>query len=376
MRTHTHEDPWLLPSDQFDYPTREVLSDSRVHGRREGTFLLLVAMFLVSTIALPLLGATRVIDLSAALARIAPALELPIAMQLPLGVLVFPLGFVAIDLVCELYSRRRATALIWVGFLAMIGMLGLVRIGDAVGGGATAGFGTAVAFASCYLVAHLCNVFLFEAMRQRAAGYGLWWRSLVTTVAAQLVGWVVFAFVLYGYSIKIAGLSGPAVTSPITTIAVGAFAYSTAFALVAIVPIVLATGSLALYLRVGRFGERDDFYVDRSYREGPGFANSSPRLAVRPIGVAPVAPPPAPSPSQRRPLPKALIIESSPSLPQVVIPAAAKTPVVVAAAEGTPAPRVAPKPMVSERRAARNSIQPFNSAEMRFFTEGDELIEA
>jgi uncharacterized PurR-regulated membrane protein YhhQ (DUF165 family) len=324
MRTDTHEDPWLLPTHQYDYPTREVVPVARLHGRREGTFLVLAAMFLLATITLPLLGTSRIFDL----ALVFPGLELPLAMHLPIGVLAFPLGFAAIDLVCELYGRRRASALLAIGTVVIVALVGLMRIVDNTGGVDQA-FGPALAFAACYVVANLCNLMVFDALRRRMGGRGPGLRSLVTAVVAQLVGWCAFAFVLYAY-VSATAEPGVDITEPITALVIGALAYAIAAALALVIPVVIAARTLAGYLRVSRIEAAPD---------DDGFA----------IG------------SSRRRLPPAVLIDSSPAIPAL--------------------PRPLPKPAaprtqgVSERRAARKSIQPFNSAEMRFFTEGDEQTE-
>jgi uncharacterized PurR-regulated membrane protein YhhQ (DUF165 family) len=319
MRTNALEDPWLLPTHQDDYPTLEVLPESRLHGRREGTFLALVALFLAATITLPLIGTSRVIDL----ALLVPELELPVALHFPLGIIAVPLGFLAINLVGELYGRRRATALVWIGLAVTLATIGLMRLSDQTGG-VDAAFGPALGFAAFYLVAHVTNVLLFDALRRKMGGHGLALRSIITTVVAQLVGWIAFAFVLYGYFARTAD-AGVDIMTPITAMTFGALAYATACALVLVVPLVILARSLAPYLRIARFASVDD---------------------------------PDVSAARRRRLPAAVLIDSSPALPRLPTPLPGRT-----------------RHGVSERRAARQSIQPFNSAEMRFFTEGDELAE-
>src|ERR1043165_4783441 len=115
------QDRWLLPRRQTEYPAWDVLGEARLHGRREATFLTLAAIFLVTTASLVVLGASRVVDPSEVLASIAPDRALPIAMQIPLGVLPFALGSPALPLVGELYGRRRATVLAGIGLVAMLG---------------------------------------------------------------------------------------------------------------------------------------------------------------------------------------------------------------------------------------------------------------
>src|SRR5688500_15015545 len=99
----SYRDRWLLPSRQREYPSKRVLSEERMHARREATFLVLAGTFLVAAATMPILGMSRIVDLSGVL----PDVELPIELLLPVGVLAFPLSFSASALVCEIWGSRR-----------------------------------------------------------------------------------------------------------------------------------------------------------------------------------------------------------------------------------------------------------------------------
>src|SRR6185503_11825115 len=199
----SNPDRWLLPRRQTEYPSRELVAEEKLHGRREATFLVLAAVFLVTAAALVVLGTTRVIDPSVVLAEVLPDRELPIAMQIPFGVLPFALGALALTLVCELYGRRRAFALVGIGLAAVLALAGLMRLADQVDG-ADAAFGPAVGFACCAIVAYVVYVPLFDALRWRMAGRHLWLRLLVVSLVAQLVGWTAFGLATYGYASLVA----------------------------------------------------------------------------------------------------------------------------------------------------------------------------
>src|SRR6185312_1878385 len=64
------EERWLLPRHQTDYPARDVVSEGKLHARREATFLVLSMLFGVTLTVLLVLGTTRVIDLGAVIARV------------------------------------------------------------------------------------------------------------------------------------------------------------------------------------------------------------------------------------------------------------------------------------------------------------------
>jgi uncharacterized PurR-regulated membrane protein YhhQ (DUF165 family) len=270
-----NKDLWLLP--QHDYPAREALPDATLHGRREATFLVLVAMLFVATTLLLTLGTTRMLDLS----LVAPDLELPFALHLPLGVLAFPLGLVAVNLTCELYGRRRANVLVIVGTIASLALVGCMRAADMISGSPSA-FGPALALASCYVVAHVSNVLLYDYMRCAMTGRQRWLRMLGSTLLAQMGGWAAFAFVMYAYATS-SGEAESVVTARVVAIAAGACVFAVAFAVAWLLPGLALTRSLAVYLRAGRFVDAA-VVLQRKPKPVP------PITIGRPAFVAPPAP--------------------------------------------------------------------------------------
>ena len=332
MRMDSLVDPWLLPSRQAEFFGRPELSEARLHRRRESTFLVLSMLFLVATATLPILGTSRVIDVTHALSSLVPGLSFAIAPELPIGVLLFPISFLAINLVCELYGRRRANALLLIGLLASFALAGVMRLVDHLDG-TNAAFGTALALTGYYLVAHVANLIIFDALRGRMQNRHAWLRKTASTVLAQIGGWAAFAFVMYGYAVQVGGADPAVVIDTIIALAIGSALYVVAFAIADVIPFAIAQRSLIVYLRIDVTRDTDDDIVDA--------AVSSPSWAVA---------------SAPRRKPQAVIVE--------------ETPVPVRTA-----PRVSGSGSVSAKRRTRNSLQPFSSAEMRFFTEGDELAE-
>jgi uncharacterized integral membrane protein (TIGR00697 family) len=324
MRMDSLEDPWLLPSHQAEFFGRSELSEARLHRRRESTFLVLCMLFLVATAAMPILGASRIIDLAYAISSLVPGLSFAITPELPIGVLAFPISFLAINLVCELYGRRRANALLLMGLLASFALAGVMHLVDHLDGTHTA-FGTALALTGCYFVAHVANLIIFDALRGRMQNRHAWLRKTASTVLSQIGGWAAFAFVMYGYAVQVGGQDSAAVIDAIVALAIGSALYVVAFAIVDVIPFAIAQRSLIVYLRIDTRTTDEDLVPEAS---SPGWAAAPRRL------------------------PKAVIVEE-PSSPL-----------------HTP-----PTGRVSSKRRTRNSLQPFSSAEMRFFTEGEELAE-
>ncbi|HEU0035266.1 MAG TPA: VUT family protein [Kofleriaceae bacterium] len=318
-----------MPTRQQEFPLREELAPTRLHGRREGTFLVLAGTFLIATAATVLLGGQALIDLTALVAAWTGQ-SLGVAATLPLGALAFPIGFVMIALVCDLYTPRRARALIVFGAIASLALVGLARIADLAAGHDTA-FAFALAFTACYFVAFVAYIEIFDAARRKLRGRHLWLRANLAALIAQLGGWAAFGLVAYFYGTRVLGASYGAAVDQTTAIVIGASAYSTAFVLVATLPLVIAAHALSIFLRVGddlgevarAHDDDDDDIVD---------AAASEPVLLRPR---------QPRASGTRP--PAVIVDDDPPVHP------------------------------TRRRAPKNSIPPYSSAEMRFFTEGDQL---
>jgi hypothetical protein len=299
-------DPWLLPTNQTDYPTRATLSASLLHGRREATFLALAAIVVASTAVAVLLGADHVVDLSAVIAGAMPGIEPAIEMQLPLGALALPVGLAAILLACELYGRRRAVVLATVNAFVAAAMVGVAAAVDRVDGTGAA-LGGALAFGAAATVAFVVVVVVFDAMRESARGRRLWPRAVAAALAFAALASAIAGVVMYAVP--------PASGVAFDAVAAATFASVLACGVALALPIAIARRAFATYLRRPRWIDT----VEAPVRE-------------------------------RRRLPQALIVETPPSMPAL-------------AAEGSNAP--------VRRRAPQSSIQPFSSAEMAFFAEGD-----
>lgn len=326
----SNQDRWLLPKRQREFPSRRVLSEGHLHARREATFMVLAGAFLIAGAMLPVLGMTRILDLSAVLSGV----ELPIALLLPAGALAFPLSFTAIDLVCELWGRRRANALVLVALVLNLGLVGLLALVDTIpdaAGREGDSLAPALAFVACAFVGHMFNAQAYQALRRQARGRRhLWLRRNVSALIAAIAGWVVFALVLYTYAVQVAEQPSDAAAEQVASVAVACALYCLAFAVVDTLPFVLLARSLLVFLRMGRFDSDAD-----DYAEGP---------TARRAGSAPIA---GRAESGARPLPSAEVVETPPPVPP------------------------APPP-----RAPGRISRGFSTAERQFFTEGEELESA
>jgi len=163
---------------------------------KEKLFLLLSSIFLTSLVVGNIIGTTKFVNV--------------FGLIVPAGTLAYPFTFLATDLICELYGKKRAQVLVWVGFAMNFFMLGLMMLGhylkDASGvSGATSTFesvygfmiGNVIASMFAYLVAQSVDVKLFHFWKHLTKGKHLWLRNNLSTVVSQLVDTTAILSVLY-----------------------------------------------------------------------------------------------------------------------------------------------------------------------------------
>ncbi|HIO56167.1 MAG TPA: VUT family protein, partial [Candidatus Marinimicrobia bacterium] len=153
---------------------------------KERLFLFLSGVFLTALILGNVIGTTKFVNV--------------FGLTVPAGVLAYPFTFLATDLICELYGKKRAQTLVWTGFAMNFFMLGLMTLGhffpDAGGvSGATSTFesvyqfmvGNVIASMIAYLVAQTVDVHMFHFWKKLTKGKHLWLRNNLSTTASQLV---------------------------------------------------------------------------------------------------------------------------------------------------------------------------------------------
>ena len=163
---------------------------------KEKLFLFLSSIFLTSLVVGNIIGTTKFVNV--------------FGLIVPAGTLAYPFTFLATDLICELYGKKRAQVLVWVGFAMNFFMLGLMMLGhylkDASGvSGATSTFesvygfmiGNVIASMFAYLVAQSVDVKLFHFWKRLTKGKYLWVRNNLSTVVSQLVDTTAILSVLY-----------------------------------------------------------------------------------------------------------------------------------------------------------------------------------
>ena len=131
-------------------------------------------------------------------------------MVLAVGVLPYPVTFMCTDLISELYGRKRATDMVWVGLIVNLWIVLFLWLGGALPGTGldpetgeiirdASGrapvfyeiqlmtFGTVTASMIAYLTAQYCDVRLFHFWKRITNGKHLWLRNNGSTLISQLV---------------------------------------------------------------------------------------------------------------------------------------------------------------------------------------------
>jgi uncharacterized integral membrane protein (TIGR00697 family) len=184
-------------------PKLHPIEASPLQARREVVFLVISGIFLGSLTMLNVLGLTRFIDLSFTL------FGTDVPMPLAVGVLPYPITFLCTDLISEIYGRKRASNVVWVGFVLNLWVAFILWLGgvlppeiamDPTTGLPPEGvdgrlffqvqhlaFGSVVASMAAYLIAQLCDVHLFHFWKRLTKGEHLWLRNNASTMVSQFV---------------------------------------------------------------------------------------------------------------------------------------------------------------------------------------------
>lgn len=165
---------------------------------------MLAGLFLGSLTMLNILGVTRFVDLSFTVA----GLEVPFVLAV--GVLPYPITFLCTDFISELYGRKRANTLVWVGLLLNVWVVLILWLGGALPGFEATGadgellrdaagrlpvfyevqglaLGAVTASMVAYLAAQFVDVQLFHFWKRLTRGKHLWLRNNGSTLASQLI---------------------------------------------------------------------------------------------------------------------------------------------------------------------------------------------
>lgn len=179
------------------------IPSNKFERRREIIFLLLSGLFIGTLAMLNILGITRIIDLSFSVF----GFEVP--FRVFIGVLPYPLTFLCTDFISEFYGKKRASYVVWIGFVLNLWVIFILWIGGLLPpvpemnpetGLPNPGdsnylfyqirlftFSATTASMIAYLTAQFVDVHVFHFIKKKTSGKKLWLRNNGSTLTSQLV---------------------------------------------------------------------------------------------------------------------------------------------------------------------------------------------
>lgn len=267
----------VLPSHQQSYAGLPELDEATLYRRREGVFLVLAGLFLASLAMLNILGISRFIKLGEATLGSGPdALTLTFAVAV--GVLPYPITFLCTDFISELYGRARANAVVWMGLVVNLWVVGVLWFGGVLPGfeavdpatGAMVrdaadrlpvffevrnlAFAAVLASMVAYLVAQLVDVHVFHFWKRLTNGKHLWLRNNGSTLVSQLVDTVAVILITYFVAKGLPVDPDRAIAPQLLVFVATGYAFKLAAALLDTVPFYIGSKGLARYLRLPQPG--------------------------------------------------------------------------------------------------------------------------
>jgi queuosine precursor transporter len=244
--------------------------------RREWVFLLIAGIFLGSLAMLNILGVSRFINLSDFFG-IDP--ESSIQFSIAIGVLPYPITFLCTDLISEVYGRKRANMVVWVGLILNVWVLLVMWFGgwldapenlksdgtlplEIQNGIPTAGydfafyeirkltFGATMASMIAYLTAQFVDVHVFHFLKKKTAGKKLWLRNNLSTMTSQLIDSVAVILITHYYAHALPIKDGSNITVALISFIVSSYLFKFFFALVDTIPVYFLVKKLRKFLNV------------------------------------------------------------------------------------------------------------------------------
>jgi hypothetical protein len=257
------------------YGTKQ-LDNRTMELRREWVFLILAGIFLGSLTMLNILGISRFIDLSE---YIGISDTSDIRFTIAVGVLPYPITFLCTDIISEIYGRKRANMLVWVGLLLNAWVLFVMWFGGwlqapenlASSGGLpleiidgkpvapygyvfyevrTLTFGATFASMIAYITAQFVDVQIFHYLKIKTKGKLLWLRNNVSTVTSQLIDSIAVILITHYYAHALPIDTNADISTVLIAFILSSYLFKLFFALFDTIPIYIAVNYLRKYLKI------------------------------------------------------------------------------------------------------------------------------
>ena len=163
---------------------------------------------------------------------------------MPAGIVAYPFTFLVTDTLSEVYGRRAAARVVWMGFALSVLMVALVyaagalpaagfwegqaAFDDTLGAVPRIVFGSMIAF----LVSQNSDVFLFHLVRRLTGQRYLWLRNNASTIASQAIDTVLFISIAFAGTVPGDTLLNMMVTQYVVKVAIAAADTPLVYALV------------------------------------------------------------------------------------------------------------------------------------------------
>jgi len=174
-------------------------------NKKEIVFIVLSGIFFGSLVMLNILGVTKIIDMSFVI------LDTKIPFSVTVGVLPYPITFLCTDFISELYGKKRANLVVWVGLLLNIWLLFILWLGGVLPSAdnvpddifmsvRSMTFATTFASMVAYLAAQFVDVHIFHYFKKKTKGKKLWLRNNASTLVSQLIDTVAVLLISHYFS--------------------------------------------------------------------------------------------------------------------------------------------------------------------------------
>lgn len=238
--------------------------------QREIIFLVLSGLFFGSLTLLNVLGTSRFIDYSFTLFNV----DIPFVIAI--GVLPYPITFLCTDLISELYGKKRANWVVWMGlglnfwvlfFVWLAGVLdpptelinGLPKISvfnnEAIVPADYAFYqirkltmGATLASMVAYLCAQFIDVRIFHFLKEKTNGKKLWLRNNVSTIISQLIDSIAVILMTHFLVDGLPKLDNGELTHSLIYFIISGYLFKLIIALVDTLPFYYLTNKLKKYI--------------------------------------------------------------------------------------------------------------------------------
>lgn len=276
-------------------PIKPLHITPELHERRERVFLVLAGLFLGTLAMLNILGITRFIVLASwgKESGFNWGQWGEISFAVAVGVLPYPITFLCTDFISELYGRRRANFVVWVGLILNLWVVFILWIAgkmpmqaEFISYGMNArgievmgpplptatyneqgqftgfnedwtfyriqmlAFGAVTASMVAYLAAQFCDVYVFHFWKRVTKGKHLWLRNNGSTMVSQIVDTTAVILIthFYAHALPITNNEHPW-PELFMFIATG-YAFKFVFAALDTVPFYIGVKWLSAYLQI------------------------------------------------------------------------------------------------------------------------------